>query len=306
MKFNRLSTFTLGVVITAVSVGAVSFVNAAGDATIKACADKKTGVMRYIAKGKCKKTESMLSWNQMGPQGLPGSAGTNGLSGTKGDTGPAGPPSPTGFTARSVCGSNGATLCTVGAQGPGGGTIFFIDTANEIVEYDYLETAPDNACLYTCTWSTTTLKCGTTGDQDCQDSFISNAGSALNYVRIGTGNAATSAIVARHQAGGVTKNLYAAGAADSYTTSKASDWWLPSKDELNELCKFARQQSTGDLSTRCSSTGTLRDGFMSDSYWSASEGSWADASLQDFSDGSQFIDTKSNNFTFLVRPIRGF
>ena len=40
MKFNRLGAFTLGVVITAVSVGAVSFVNAAGDATIKACANK--------------------------------------------------------------------------------------------------------------------------------------------------------------------------------------------------------------------------------------------------------------------------
>jgi hypothetical protein len=50
MKFNRLGAFTLGVVITAVSVGAVSFVNAAGDKTLKACANKKTGVMRYISK----------------------------------------------------------------------------------------------------------------------------------------------------------------------------------------------------------------------------------------------------------------
>ena len=88
MKFNRLGAFTLGVVITAASVGAVSFVNAAGDANIKACADKKTGVMRYIAKGKCKKTETSLSWGQIGPQGL---AGTNGTAGAKGDIGTAGP-----------------------------------------------------------------------------------------------------------------------------------------------------------------------------------------------------------------------
>ena len=55
MKLNRLGTFTLGVVITAGSIGVVSFANAAGDAAIKACANKSTGVMRYIAKGSCKK-----------------------------------------------------------------------------------------------------------------------------------------------------------------------------------------------------------------------------------------------------------
>ena len=93
MKFNRLGAFTLGVVITAVSVGAVSFVNAAGNGTLKACANKTTGVMRYISKGSCKKTETSLSWNQMGPQGLPGAAGTNGTNGeigAKGDTGTGG------------------------------------------------------------------------------------------------------------------------------------------------------------------------------------------------------------------------
>jgi hypothetical protein len=72
MKFNRLSAFTLGVIITATSVGAVTYVNAAGDATLKACANKTTGAMRYISKGSCKKTEKLLSWNQMGPQGANG------------------------------------------------------------------------------------------------------------------------------------------------------------------------------------------------------------------------------------------
>jgi hypothetical protein len=102
MRFNRLGAFTLGVVITAVSVGAVSFVNAAGDATLKACANKKTGVMRHISKGSCnKKTETTLSWNQMGPQGLPGSSGT---AGAKGDTGTAGAKGDTG-----TAGTNGTT-----------------------------------------------------------------------------------------------------------------------------------------------------------------------------------------------------
>jgi hypothetical protein len=90
MKFNRLGAFTLGVVITAVSVGAVSFVNAAGNGTLKACANKTTGLMRYISKGSCKKTETTLSWNQMGPTGLSGSAGTNGTAGANGTNGSAG------------------------------------------------------------------------------------------------------------------------------------------------------------------------------------------------------------------------
>ena len=87
MKLNRLSAFTLGVVITAVSVGAVTFANAAGDATLKACANKTTGVMRYISKGSCKKTETSLSWSQLGPQGLTGAAGPKGDAGSTGATG---------------------------------------------------------------------------------------------------------------------------------------------------------------------------------------------------------------------------
>ena len=93
MQFNRISAFTLGVIITAASAGAVTYVNAAGNGTLKACASKTTGVMRYISKGSCRKTETSLSWNQMGPQGLPGSAGpagTNGIAGAKGDSGVAG------------------------------------------------------------------------------------------------------------------------------------------------------------------------------------------------------------------------
>ena len=106
MKFTRLGAFTLGVVITAVSVGAVSFVNAAGDKTLRACANKTTGVMRYISKGSCKKTETSLSWNQMGPTGLPGSAGTNGSDGAPGTNGSAG-----------TNGANGKTLVAVDATG---------------------------------------------------------------------------------------------------------------------------------------------------------------------------------------------
>jgi hypothetical protein len=87
MKFSKLGTFALGVMITAVSLGAVTYVNAAGNATIKVCANKTTGAMRYLSKGSCKKSEKALTWNQMGPQGL---SGNNGADGAKGETGPKG------------------------------------------------------------------------------------------------------------------------------------------------------------------------------------------------------------------------
>ena len=84
MKSNRLAAFTIGVIVTAVSVSAVSYVNARSDKPIKSCADRKTGVMRYIDNGRCKRTERTLTWNQVGPQGSPG------VPGAKGETGSAG------------------------------------------------------------------------------------------------------------------------------------------------------------------------------------------------------------------------
>ena len=106
MQFNRLSAFTLGVIITAASVGAVTFANAAVNGTLKACANKSNGAMRYISKGSCKKTETSLSWSQMGSQGLPGAAGV------KGDTGAAGTNGTNGSN-----GTNGQNFHIIDAAG---------------------------------------------------------------------------------------------------------------------------------------------------------------------------------------------
>ena len=308
MKFNRLGAFTLGVIITAVSVGAVSFVNAAGNGTLKACANKTTGVMRYISKGSCKKTETTLSWNRMGSQGLPGASGTNGTAGAKGDTGTTGAKGDTGaagssFTARSVCGIGGTTLCAVGEQGPGGGTVFYVDTEGRYSDFDYLEVAPADASTGVA-WSTTTLSCGLSANTSCWESFLTTSGEALNFLAIGTGRAATAAIVARHDAGGVAKNLYAAGVADAYTTATASDWFLPSRDELNEVCKYARNTSQAVGAASICSGGTLRTGFASGYYWSSSESDANRAWVQAYNGGGQYDYNKTN--TFYVRPVRAF
>lgn len=304
MKFNRLGAFTLGVIITAVSVGTVSFVNASSDATIKACASKKSGAMRYITRGTCMKTETSLKWNQMGPQGLPGGTGPTGAAGERGNTGPAGASSPTGFTARSVCGANGTTLCAVGEQGPGGGIIVYVDSTNEMPAYDYLEVAPTDASTGVA-WSTTTLSCGTAANTNCQTSFLSDKSSALGFVGLGMGRAATAAVIARHNANGVPKASYAAGVADLYTTATASDWFLPTLDELNEVCKYV---STANQALGVGATclgGPLRQGFIADLYWSSTEmyeGDTAWIFMFDADDHGGNLKSGSER----VRPVRAF
>jgi hypothetical protein len=137
MKFTRLGSFTLGVVITAVSVAGVTYVNASSNKLIKACADKRSGMMRYITKGKCLSNERTIVWNvtgQRGPQGdqgLQGPRGEKGPSGLNGrenlvaEPGIQGPPGPAGADGQQ--GPIGATgpqglPGSIGPQGPIGNT----------------------------------------------------------------------------------------------------------------------------------------------------------------------------------------
>jgi Protein of unknown function (DUF1566) len=93
--------------------------------------------------------------------------------------------------------------------------------------------------------------------------------------------------------------------------STAGQWFIPSMNELNELCKYAWGQTTGDLTVRCNSTGTLKTGtandlggFVGARYWSSSENSATSAYLQYFNGGFQSNPTKSTNY--LIRPVRAF
>jgi hypothetical protein len=300
-------------VLAGVTVGGgVGVIAATSTKTVTVCADKKTNVLRYAKNGKCaKKTETKVVLNQTGVKGdtgATGATGAAGAAGATGDTGAAGASSPTGFTARSVCGSNGTTLCAVGVQGPGGGTIVYVDSTNDIPGYDYLEVAPTEASVSTgVVWSTETANCGSVIIANCQTSFLSDAGTIVDFIGFGTGRAATAAIIARHNAGGVAKTDYAAGVADVYTTATASDWFLPSKDELNEVCKYARNtgQAPG-ASTRCAggSTATLRGFSEIYYYWSSSETASTGSRAQFFANGDLYSVTR--NSELYVRPVRAF
>jgi hypothetical protein len=92
--------------------------------------------------------------------------------------------------------------------------------------------------------------------------------------------------------------------AADYSNNGKTDWHLPSIIELNELCKYAAQQTTGDLNVACTAEEPLRTGFSADSYWSSSVYSATGAWLQFFGDGNQYGNVKSN--ALRVRPVRAF
>jgi uncharacterized protein (TIGR02145 family) len=101
---------------------------------------------------------------------------------------------------------------------------------------------------------------------------------------LGTGNANTNTVVTSQGAG-----TYAAKLCADLVLGGYSDWYLPSKDELNKL--YLNKVVIG--------------GFATNYYWSSSEynsdGAWA----QYFGTGYQGYYTKSNNNSF-VRAVRSF
>ena len=60
--------------------------------SISACANKQTGVLRLLSKGKCAASEVLITWNQTGPRGPKGDRGDTGATGSAGATGDTGAP----------------------------------------------------------------------------------------------------------------------------------------------------------------------------------------------------------------------
>ncbi len=296
----------IGIIAGLTVGGGAGVIASSTNKSITVCANNKTNILRYAKSNKCLKSEKKLLLNQTGidgaagpaglvgptgPAGIPGTVGAVGPIGSVGPVGPAGTSSPKGFAARSVCGVNGTTLCTLGETGPGGGLIFYVDTNNEIPLYDYLEAAPTDTATRA-PWATTVAGCGVASTLvNCQVNYLSTKGGALERVGLGEGQSATRMILARH--GEEPRNSYAAGLADSYISPNGvSDWWLPSKDELALVYSNLKALNLGN--------------FVEDFYWSSSEGS--DPGLvfdQLFTDGRSMLNGKFYPLTY-VRPVRGF
>jgi len=189
-------------------------------------------------------------------------------------------------------------VCAVGDTGPGGGIVFYVAGANFTstgsdcgTSCRYLEVAPD-ASEVVRTWATNVNSNRTT------------AVTGADATAIGSGYQNT--VDVNNQAGNVAASS-AAVYAFEYTNNGKSDWHLPSKDELNELCKYATTQTTGDSSVACTgsdTTGTTRAGFSTFSYWSSSEFAANAALPQVFANGLQNASQKSGNNR--SRPVRAF
>ncbi len=108
---------------------------------------------------------------------------------------------------------------------------------------------------------------------------------------IGTGLANTNAII--NQSG---HSGSAAQQCKDYTGGDFTDWFLPSKDELNAIWDNLVNDGSG------SNNGI--GSFEEDYYWSSSEYSALYAHCQSFTDGGQ--DTAFKSGAYYVRPVRAF
>ena len=76
----RKTTIVVLLLVLAVGVGGGYALAASNTKTITVCADKKTGVLHLKTRGKCKRSQTRVTWNQQGPQGAQGPQGPQGPS----------------------------------------------------------------------------------------------------------------------------------------------------------------------------------------------------------------------------------
>ena len=208
----------------------------------------------------------------------------------------------------------------VGDRGPGGGYIFYVATTPFAspgstcnTSCKYLEVAPStwqsgvvqDDMNYA--WSTNSLL--TTGQDfttpGTEGPVAYRANEKANW-RIGQGFYNTSVM----RVTGAQSDAQAAVLAYAGTDSSAGQWFIPSVNELNELCKYARGQATGNPTVACTSAGgidpylgTDKGGFISGIYWSSSEESASRARLINFS-GVEAPRRTDKWADIYLRPIR--
>jgi uncharacterized repeat protein (TIGR02543 family) len=159
----------------------------------------------------------------------------------------------------------------IGDTGPAGGTVFY-DKGSYSNGWRYLEAAPSDTEWEAKVWGG-------------YDTFVGET-----ETDIGTGIENTNAIVDEYEDAEPHENKsdYAAKLCFDFTNGGFNDWFLPSKDELNEL--YLQQDIVG--------------GFSEHDYWSSSEINAFTAWRQKFGNGHQASSYKDN--LKRVRAIRAF
>jgi hypothetical protein len=171
-------------------------------------------------------------------------------------------------------------VCAVGETGPGGGKVFYVHASGTFAcgptlssTCKYLEAAPTS---------------GTAAWTDALYAWSGNTSEAIGAdaqgTAIGTGYKNTQAMVTQSSTAGMAGTVTRAYRGPN----SLSDWYLPSKDELNQM--YVNKSAIG--------------GFTSNWHWSSSEFGDGSASIQDFNSGLQ--DYYGKLTTFSVRPVRAF
>jgi hypothetical protein len=202
----------------------------------------------------------------------------------------------------------------VGDIGPGGGRVFYVSTTG-------FNCGPS----YTTTGSPYSGKCyyleaaPTTGASPWTDiavawsvdttTAVSNASApeTATATAIGWGYRNTLAMVLQNS----TANKAGTISRAYRGPNNLSDWYLPSKDELNQMCKWAKGVAWTSDATVCAggtiNTGPGAAGFFGNYYWSSSEHNASNAWFQYFyTSYPPYSYTKSFSGSIIVRPVRAF
>lgn len=184
----------------------------------------------------------------------------------------------TGFLFTSSSDPKFVATYKIGDQGPAGGFIFFVDESSRFENFDYLESAP-----YLCE-----------GQEKLWALTPEDLTSAVKVVSswetdsLGLGRQSTYALL------DVNENFYdlktASGFAHALECGGKSDWFVPSKSELDLMYQNLALNEVGE--------------FTNGYYWSSSYYQAGRAWNRPFSQGTSFDGNKDGNFS--VRPIRAF
>jgi hypothetical protein len=178
-----------------------------------------------------------------------------------------------------------AVVYTVGQTGPGGGKVFYVAPGGGTFACGPTRSA-------TCRYLEAAPTSGTNAWTDLQYVWSGNnsveIGVTAQGTAIGTGYANTLAIVG--QSGGGNTAARAGTISRAYGgPNNLTDWFLPSKDELNQL--YLARTTVG--------------GFVAGIYWSSSEYNAGYAWTQSFDAGTQAFDAAKSIANY-VRPVRAF
>ena len=173
------------------------------------------------------------------------------------------------------------------AEGPAGGAIFYDCDADN--DYGNADGLTSNACGW---------RYLEAAPEDLSTTYIFGYGSSgsITSTSIGTGKENTSKLIkamgtsakTSSSSSATTTDNYAARMASLYSLNGNTDWFLPSKDELNRM--YLVKKHIGN--------------FVSAYYWSSSESNSNYAWDQDFSNGGQHNDVRDSSK--YVRPLRAF